>query len=158
MSRLAFIAGGSNGIGQALALRFHAARRNAEVQLRVQANTISVERCQIYSADVAAIDSIMAAGLGGIAAQGVPDLEIASAGLSIDIDSAVREGIDVMVQTFATDSLGVAATVARGSGALVGIGSVASIRGVRATALTAPARRQSSVIARACGESYGPAK
>jgi short-subunit dehydrogenase len=54
------------------------------------------------------------------------------------MDSAVREDLDVMVQTFATNSIGVAATfhpfvaamVARGNGALVGIGSVAGIRGL----------------------------
>ena len=82
--------------------------------------------------------SIVAAGQACIAAQGVPDVVIASAGISLGMDSAVREDIDVMAQTFATNSLGVvaafhtfvAAMVARGSGASVGIGSVAGIRGV----------------------------
>lgn len=146
MSRLVFITGASSGIGQALALRFYAAgyrlaltaRRGAELQLWAQENSISAERCQIYSADVAAIDSIVAAGRACMAAQGLPDVVIASAGVSIGMDSAVRADLDVMAQTFATNCLGVAATfhpfvaamVARGSGALVGIGSVAGIRGL----------------------------
>jgi short-subunit dehydrogenase len=146
MSRLVFITGASSGIGQALALRFYAAgyrlaltaRDSAEVQLWAQANSISAECYQIYSADVTAIDSIVAAGQACMAAQGLPDVVIASAGISMGMDSAVREDIDVMVQTFATNSVGVAATfhpfvaamVARGNGALVGIGSVAGIRGL----------------------------
>jgi short-subunit dehydrogenase len=146
MSRLVFITGTSSGIGQALALRFYAAgyrlaltaRRSAEVQLWAQAHSISVDRYQIYSADVTAIDSIVAAGQACMAAQGVPDVVIANAGISIGMDSAVREDLDVMAQTFATNSVGVAATfhpfvaamAARGSGALVGIGSVAGIRGL----------------------------
>ena len=146
MSRLVFITGASSGIGQALALRFYAAgyrlalaaRRSAEVQSWAEANSISADRYQIYSADVSHIDSMVAAGQACIAAQGVPDVVIANAGISIGMDSAVRKDLDVMVQTFATNSIGVAATfhpfvaamVARGSGALVGIGSVAGIRGL----------------------------
>lgn len=146
MSRLVFITGASSGMGQALALRFYAAgyrlaltaRRTAEVQLWAQANSINADHYQIYSADVAAIDSIVAAGQACMSAQGVPDVVIANAGISIGMDSAVREDLDVMVQTFATNSIGVAATfhpfvaamVARGSGVLVGIGSVAGIRGL----------------------------
>jgi short-subunit dehydrogenase len=146
MSRLVFITGASSGIGQALALRFYAAgyrlalsaRRSAEVLLWVQANSINADCYQIYSADVTVIDSIVAAGLACMAAQGVPDVVIANAGISIGMDSAVREDLNVMAQTFATNSLGVAATfhpfvaamVARGSGALVGLGSVAGIRGL----------------------------
>ena len=146
MSRLVFITGASSGIGQALALRFYAAgyrlalaaRRTAQVQLWAQANSISADCYQIYSADVSHIDSMVAAGQACIAAQGVPDVVIASAGISIGMDSAEREDIDVMAQTFATNSIGVAATfhpfvaamVARGSGVLVGIGSVAGIRGL----------------------------
>ena len=141
MSRLVFITGASSGMGQALALRFYAvgyrlaltARRTAEVQLWAQANLINAEHYQIYSADVAAIDSIVAAGQACMSAQGVSDVVIANAGINIGMDSAVREDLDVMVLTFATNSIGVAATfhpfvaamVARGSGALVGIGSVA---------------------------------
>jgi short-subunit dehydrogenase len=146
MSRLVFITGASSGIGQALALRFYAAgyrlalaaRRTAEVQSWAQAHAISASRYQIYSADVSSIDSIVAAGTACMAAQGVPDVVIANAGISIGMDTAERVDLDVMAQTFATNNVGMAATfhpfvapmVARGSGALVGIASVSGIRGL----------------------------
>ncbi len=146
MSRLVFITGASSGIGQALALRFYAAgyrlalaaRRTAEVQSWAEANTLDAGRYQIYSADVSAIDSIVAAGTACIAAQGVPDVVIANAGISIGMDTAERVDLDVMARTFATNNVGMAATfhpfvaamVTRGSGALVGIASVAGIRGL----------------------------
>lgn len=146
MSRLVFITGASSGIGQALAMRFYsagyrlalAARRTAEVQAWAEANAISAGRFQVYSADVSDIDSIVAAGQACVAAQGVPDVVIANAGISIGMDTVVRSDLDVMAQTFATNNIGVAATfhpflagmVSRGSGTLVGIGSVAGIRGL----------------------------
>lgn len=146
MFRLVFITGASSGIGQALALRYHAAgyrlalvaRRTAEVESWAQAHSISADRYHIYGADVSRIDSIVAAGQACIAAQGVPDVVIANAGISIGMDSAERQDLAVMAQTFATNTVGVAATfhpfvaamTARGSGTLVGIGSVAGIRGL----------------------------
>ncbi len=146
MSRLVFITGASSGIGQALALRFFqagyrlalVARRTSEVQAWASANSISADSYRIYSADVSDADSIVAAGRDCIAAQGVPDVVIANAGISIGMDTAIREDLDVMRQTFATNNIGVAATfhpfidamTTRGSGALVGIGSVAGIRGL----------------------------
>lgn len=146
MSRLVFITGASSGIGQALAMRFYsagyrlalAARRTAEVQAWAEANGLSAGRYQVYSADVADTGSIVAAGQACVAAQGVPDVVIANAGISIGMDTAVRSDLDVMAQTFATNNTGVAATfhpfiagmVTRGTGTLVGIGSVAGIRGL----------------------------
>ena len=146
MSRLVFITGASSGIGRALALRFFqagyrlalVARRTTEVQSWAQAQSIGADSYQTYSADVSDIDSIVAAVQACIAAQGVPDVVIANAGISIGMDTAMREDLDVMRQTFATNNIGVAATFhpfveamsTRGSGALVGIGSVAGIRGL----------------------------
>ena len=146
MSRLVFITGASSGIGQALALRFYqagyrlalAARRTAELQSWVDAQSMRADCYQIYRADVADSDSIVAAGKACIARQGVPDVVIANAGISIGMDTAMREDLDVMQQTFATNNIGVAATfhpfvaamTQRGSGTLVGIGSVAGIRGL----------------------------
>ena len=146
MSRLVFITGASSGIGQALALRFNragyrlalAARRTAELQSWVDAQSMRAGSYQIYSADVAVSDSIVAAGRACIVSQGVPDVVIANAGISIGMDTAMREDLDVMQQTFATNNIGAAATfhpfidamTRRGSGTLVGIGSVAGIRGL----------------------------
>ncbi|NQW93781.1 MAG: SDR family NAD(P)-dependent oxidoreductase, partial [Polaromonas sp.] len=146
MTPLVFITGASSGIGQALALRFHqagyrlalAARRTEEVKLWAMAINIDASSYEIYSADVSDTDSIVAAGQACIASQGVPDVVIANAGISIGMDSAMRADLDVMARTVATNTIGVAATfhpfitamTQRGSGALVGIGSVAGIRGL----------------------------
>ncbi|MCI5068664.1 SDR family oxidoreductase [Acidovorax sp.] len=143
---LVFITGASSGIGQALALRYHragyrlalVARRTSEVKTWAGAQGISADSYEIYSADVAMIDSIVAAGRDCIARQGVPDVVIANAGISVGMDTAVHEDLDVMARTFATNNIGVAATfhpfvqpmAQRGSGTLVGIGSVAGIRGL----------------------------
>jgi short-subunit dehydrogenase len=146
MTRLVFITGASSGIGQALARRYYdagyrlalAARRTQEVESWARAQDISADRYRIYSADVAVTDSIVAAGHAVIAAQGVPDVVVANAGISIGMDSAIRADLDVMARTLATNNVGAAATFhpfiagmqARGSGALVGIASVAGIRGL----------------------------
>lgn len=146
MAPLVFITGASSGIGQALAARFYdagfdlalVARRTSEIESWANARHISVDRYRIYSADVALTDSIVAAGGACIAQQGVPDVVIANAGISIGIDTAERCDLDVLAQTFATNNIGLAATfhpfvsamVQRGSGRLVGIGSVAAIRGL----------------------------
>jgi len=146
MTRLVFITGASSGIGQALALRFYqagyrlalAARRTEEVKSWASALNMMPKSYEIYSADVSDTASIVAAGQACVASQGVPDVVIANAGISIGMDSAIRADLDVMARTFATNTLGVAATfhpfidamTQRGSGALVGIGSVAGIRGL----------------------------
>ncbi len=146
MSRLVFITGASSGLGQALAQRYYdagyrlalSARRTAEVEEWASAQAISRSRYQVYSADVSDIDSIVAAGQACIAAQGLPDVVIANAGISIGMDTTYRADMDVMAQTFATNNTGAAATFhpfvaamrARGNGTLVGIGSVAGIRGL----------------------------
>jgi short-subunit dehydrogenase len=143
---LVFITGASSGIGQALAARFYeagyslalVARRAAGIEAWVSARQITADRCQIYSADVAHTDSIVAAGAACMALQGVPKVVIANAGISVGIDTADRGDLDVLAQTFATNNVGLAATfhpfvaamAARGSGRLVGIGSVAAIRGL----------------------------
>ena len=146
MKPLVFITGASSGIGQALALRFYqagyrlalAARRTHEVKSWVESINMGANSYEIYSADVSETASIVAAGQACMASQGVPDVVIANAGISIGMDSAMRADLDVMTRTFATNNIGVAATfhpfisamVQRGSGALVGIGSVAGIRGL----------------------------
>jgi short-subunit dehydrogenase len=143
---LVFITGASSGIGQALAWRFYqagyslalVARRTDVIESWVGPHGISKDRYQIYSADVAIIDSIVAAGQACLARQGVPDVVIANAGISVGVDTAIRSDLDVIARLYAINNVGVAATfhpflaamVARGSGAVVGIGSVGGIRGM----------------------------
>ena len=143
---LVFITGASSGLGQALAARYAqagwrlalVARRSAEIEAWARAQQLPPERWVVYAADVQDIDSIVAAGQRCIAEQGLPDVVIASAGVSIGMDTAARGDLDVMRETFAVNNTGVAASFhpflagmkARGSGALVGIASVAAIRGL----------------------------
>ena len=146
MSKLIFVTGASSGIGQALAWRYYqagyalalVARRTEEMQAWATKQGLEPSRYQIYSADVAVVDSIVAATEQCLQRQGVPDVVIANAGVSIGMDSAVRGDLDVLSRTFAINNIGLAATfhafidpmTRRGSGALVGIGSVAGIRGL----------------------------
>jgi short-subunit dehydrogenase len=146
MSQLAYITGASSGIGQALAWRYYqagwrlalVARRTGEIEAWARAQGLAPERYSIWRADVADIDSIVAAGLACQQAQGLPDVVIASAGISVGIDTAFREDLDRMAQTFAINNVGLAATfhpfiapmALRGSGRLVGIASVSGIRGL----------------------------
>jgi short-subunit dehydrogenase len=146
VSRLAFITGASSGIGQALALRCHAAgyrlalvaRRTTEMEAWAASHGWHPTSYQVYGADVAVADSIVAAGKACLHRQGLPDAVIANAGISIGVDTRIRADIDVMARILAVNTVGMAATfqpfidmmVQRGSGTLVGVGSVAGIRGL----------------------------
>jgi short-subunit dehydrogenase len=146
MSKLVFITGASSGIGQALALAYFqagynlalVARRTSEIENWVNRRKIIQDSYKIYSANVGNIDSIVAAGQACLAAQGLPDVVIANAGISVGVDSVIREDLDQLAQTYATNNIGLAATfhpfikgmLQRKSGKLVGIGSVAGIRGL----------------------------
>jgi len=143
---LVCITGASSGIGQALAAHYAAqgwrlalvARRTSDMQAWAQAQGLGPDRVGVYGADVADIDSIVAAGQACIAAQGLPDVVIANAGRSTGMDTAEREDLAMMRDLFALNNVGMAATFhpflqpmrARGAGTLVGIASVASIRGL----------------------------
>ena len=143
---LVFITGASSGIGQALAARFHrsgyrlalVARRSADVQAWAHAQGFDAATVAVYAADVRDIGSITAAGRACIVAQGVPDVVIASAGISVGMNTAVLADLAVMRSVYETNNLGMAATfqpfvgpmTERGAGALVGIASVNGIRGL----------------------------
>lgn len=143
---LVFITGASSGIGQALAGCYAragwrlalVARRSEELQAWANAQGWDAQRCRVYRADVADADSIVQAGRLCLSEQGVPEVVVANAGVSIGMDTAERGDLDVMARTFATNNTGLAATFhpfvdamrARGSGRLVGIASVAAIRGL----------------------------
>ena len=145
-SPLVYITGASSGIGQALALRYHragfrlalVARREAELHQWADAQGIAPDQVAFYPADVCDIAAITAAGRACIAAQGLPDVVIANAGISVGMDTAEPADLEVMRATLETNVLGMAATFQpfvalmrqRGSGRLVGIASVAGIRGL----------------------------
>jgi short-subunit dehydrogenase len=143
---LVFITGASSGIGQALASRFHAAgwrlalvaRRADSLEAWARAAGMTPATCQVYAADVQQGDSIVSAGQHCLATQGLPEVVIANAGISVGMDTAILADLEVMRDTFATNNLGLAATFhpflagmrERGRGTLVGIASVAAIRGL----------------------------
>ena len=159
LPRLVFITGASSGIGQALAWRFYqagyalalAARRGSEMQEWAIGRQLDPKRYRIYSVDVADAQAMATAGQACIESQGVPDVVIANAGISVGIDTACQDDIEVLAKVFATNNVGMMATfhpflkamTARASqalasngrvgmmgGTLVGIASVAGIRGL----------------------------
>ena len=88
---LVFITGASSGIGQALAERYLeagwrlalVARRGPALRQWAAERRLESPRCAVYEADVQQIDSIVAAGKACLALQGLPDVVIASAGVSV---------------------------------------------------------------------------
>ena len=146
MTPLVLITGASSGIGQALALHYAAqgwrlalvARRGDMIKSWLGPSGIRADKYQIYSVDVVDIAAMQRLAQDCMADQGVPDVVIANAGISIGVDTALAEDLAVMARVLATNVTGVAATFgpfiaamrSRGSGTLVGIGSVAGIRGL----------------------------
>ena len=116
---LVFITGASSGIGQALAARFHrAGYRLALVARRARrgralgdgAGLRRRDAGRSTRADVRDVAAIAGAGRACIAAQGVPDVVIANAGISVGMDTAVLADLEVMRATYETNNLGMAAT------------------------------------------------
>ncbi len=143
---LVFITGASSGIGQALAVRFHragyrlalVARRADEVSHWARAQGFAAGTWAVHAADVRDVAAITGAGRSCIGAQGVPDVVIANAGISVGVDTEVLADLEVMRATYETNNIGLAATFQpfvaqmrqRRSGTLVGIASVAGVRGI----------------------------
>ena len=143
---LVFITGASSGIGQALAERYAragwrlalVARRASELEAWCRAQGWDAARWAVYPADVCDVAAITAAGHDCLARQGLPEVVIASAGISVGVDTAEAEDLEVIRATFETNNLGMAATFQpflapmreRRRGTLVGIASVAAIRGL----------------------------
>jgi short-subunit dehydrogenase len=146
MTGLVFVTGASSGIGQALAEAYAragwrlalVARRTEPMRAWAASTGLDASRFRAYGADVAHPDAIVGAARDCMAAQGLPDVVIANAGISVGMDTSIREDLDVMRDTFAVNNVGMAATFhpfvgpmrARGSGTLVGVASVAAIRGL----------------------------
>jgi len=138
-----FITGASSGLGDALAR--HYAARDATLGLvgrdRARLERLAAElRCEsaVYVADVGNDLEIAAAAENFIERFGAPDLVYANAGISVGVDPADPDDLKVLQRTLTTNVLGIAATFqpfiapmrARGAGHLVGIASVAGIRGL----------------------------
>ncbi|WP_295640541.1 SDR family oxidoreductase [uncultured Methylibium sp.] len=143
---LVFITGASSGIGQALAARYAragwrlalVARRVAELEAWCRGQGWPQDRWAVYGADMRDVDATVAAGRDCLQRQGLPDVVIANAGISVGVDTAEFADLEVIRATFETNNLGMAATFQpflapmreRRSGTLVGIASVAAIRGL----------------------------
>lgn len=146
MTGLVFITGASSGIGQALAARYAqagwrvalVARRVLGAQDWARDQGLGPDRCAVYAADVRDEAQLRAAAEQCMAQWGVPDVVIANAGISVGIDLAYAEDLAVLRDLMDTNVMGLAATFQpfivpmkqRGSGTLVGVASVASVRGL----------------------------
>lgn len=143
---LIFITGASSGIGQALAARYAqagwrlalVARRTEVLQAWAASQGLGADRAVVFGADVADTEQIVAAGQRCIAECGLPDVVVACAGISVGMDTTVRSDLEVMRELFALNNVGLAATFhpfvaamrERRRGTLVGVASVAAIRGL----------------------------
>ena len=137
------ITGASSGIGEALAREF--AGRGASLGLiarrseKLQALAASLPGQHFcYSADVSQKDQIIAAAKQFESDSGGADIVIANAGISIGVLTEYYDDLNAFSDVLATNVLAMAYTFhpfiapmrARGHGKLVGIASVAGIRGL----------------------------
>jgi len=138
-----FLTGASSGIGAALAAEF--ARRGATLGLvarrrepleALAASLPGKHHC--HAVDVTDKDALLAAAAAFEQTSGGADLVIANAGISVGVLTEYYEDLDAFGDVFTTNVLAMAYTFhpfiapmrARGRGTLVGIGSVAGIRGL----------------------------
>lgn len=146
-SRIVFITGASSGIGRALAL-FYAARgarlgllaRRAEALQALAGELAAAGAGAVftYPLDVTDAPGLQAAGADFMARCGVPDIVIANAGVSVGTLTEGGEDLEAIRRVFDVNVFGMAATFApfahamrgAGGGRLVGIASVAGIRGL----------------------------
>ncbi len=143
---LVFITGASSGIGQALAEQYArqgwqlalVARREQAVWQWAQDQAVPAQRLGIYAADVTDAAAMMRVAALCMQQQGLPDVVIANAGISVGMDSTEAQDLSVLSETLHTNVCGVAHTFhpfllpmrQRGRGTLVGVASVAAIRGL----------------------------
>lgn len=142
-----FITGASSGIGSALA-RYYAgqgaalglaARRKEQLQALAGELTVAgATDVLCYPLDVADAPALQAAAGDFIGRCGAPDIVVANAGVSSGTLTECREDLDVIRRILDINVFGMAATFSpfipamqqHGSGRLVGIASVAGIRGL----------------------------
>ncbi len=143
MTERVFITGASSGIGAALARHYAArgavlglvARRRDALAALVA--SLPGEHA-IYIVDVADGPALQAAAADFVARSGLPDVVIANAGVSVGTLTEEADDLPAFERVMRTNVLGMVATFqpfaapmrARGSGRLVGIASVAGIRGL----------------------------
>jgi short-subunit dehydrogenase len=138
-----FITGASSGIGAALATEF--ARRGASVGMVARRkDALDALVAQLpgrhfaYAADVTDKDATIAAALAFERDSGGADIVVANAGISVGVLTEYYEDLDAFAGVLNTNVLAMAHTFhpfiarmrERGRGTLVGIASVAGIRGL----------------------------
>ena len=153
-ARRVFITGASSGIGIAFA-RYYAAQgavlglvARREDLLRQLADDLPVP-CAVYPLDVCDAAALKAAGEDFMVRFGVPDLVIANAGVSRGTLTGELEDLPAFQAVFDINVMGmvhtfhpfIAAMTAAGRGQLVGIASVAGLRGLPGSGASA-SRRQ----------------
>lgn len=137
-----FLTGASSGIGEALARHYAAggatlglAARRQDRLIELAASLPGEHRC--YPLDVGDADALQAAAADFISG-GCPDIVIANAGVSVGTLADESGDLPAFRRVFETNVFGMAQTLQpfiaamkeRGSGRLVGIASVAGIRGL----------------------------
>jgi short-subunit dehydrogenase len=138
-----FLTGASSGIGAALARHYAASGATLGLAVRrghrlfaLAAELPGTHDC--YPLDVADVVAVQAAAADFIARHGCPDIVIANAGVSGGTLADEAGDLPAFRRIFETNVMGmvqtfppfIAAMKARGSGRLVGIASVAGIRGL----------------------------
>ncbi|HEX5126236.1 MAG TPA: SDR family oxidoreductase [Rhodocyclaceae bacterium] len=141
-----FITGASGGIGEALAHRYAlqganvglVARRAERLDAIVVRLTGGAANHAAYVADVTDHEAMRVAAQQYIVRFGLPDIVIANAGISVGTLATATDDIQAFEAVLRTNLLGVMVTFlpfvnlmrSRGSGRLVGISSVAGVRGL----------------------------
>jgi short-subunit dehydrogenase len=142
-----FITGASSGIGSAVARRYArrgtvlglVARRDDRLAaLAAEFSAAGSASVLVYPLDVTDADALRDAGDDFMARAGTPDVVVASAGVSTGTLTECREDLAAIRRVLDINVHGMAATFApfiapmrrRGEGRLVGIASVAGIRGL----------------------------
>jgi len=139
------ITGASSGLGLALALAQHYLQQGAVVgAIARRADLLQAlseqfpDQVHVYALDVRDALALQLAAQNFIARAGVPDIVIANAGVSVGTLTEFAEDVDAFQQVMDINMLGMVKTFqpfvapmrAAGSGTLVGIASVAGLRGL----------------------------